>query len=104
MGGAALRHELQDQPGRRDRGGLSEIDRRRATPHPGISDVCGWWTRDGLTVEPGAWKPGHGVEDQDARNSILAGVKAPRPDTLTQTGEITSQMPLADGAGLTSLV
>src|SRR6478735_9706616 len=40
-------------------------------------------------------------EDQGARTSILAGAAAPRPDTLTQTGQITSHMPLADGAGHT---
>jgi hypothetical protein len=42
-------------------------------------------------------------EDQGARTSILAGAAAPRPDTLTQTGQITSQKPLADGAGHTFL-
>src|SRR6266851_4084599 len=42
-------------------------------------------------------------EDQDARTSILAGATAPRPDTLTQTGQITSHKPLADGAGHTFL-
>jgi hypothetical protein len=40
-------------------------------------------------------------EDQGARTSILAGATAPRPDTLTQTGQINSHMPLADGAGHT---
>ncbi len=40
-------------------------------------------------------------EDQGARTSILAGATAPRPDTLTQTGQITSHKPLADGAGHT---
>src|ERR1700690_2638861 len=42
-------------------------------------------------------------EDQGARTSILAGATAPRPDTLTQTGQITSHKPLADGAGHTFL-
>jgi hypothetical protein len=28
----------------------------------------------------------------------LAGAGTPRPDTLTQTGQIASQKPLADGA------
>src|SRR3954465_12169943 len=40
-------------------------------------------------------------EDQSARTSILAGAVAPRPDTLAQTGQITSHKPLADGAGHT---
>ena len=42
-------------------------------------------------------------EDQSARNSILAGARAPRPDALTQTGQIASHKPLADGAGHTFL-
>src|SRR5436305_12431267 len=40
-------------------------------------------------------------EDQGARTSILAGAAAPRPDTLTQTGQIVSHKLLADGAGHT---
>ena len=40
-------------------------------------------------------------EGQSARTSILAGATAPRPDTLTQTGQIASHKPLADGAGHT---
>jgi hypothetical protein len=35
------------------------------------------------------------------RGLHLGGGKAPRPDTLAQIGQDTSQKPLADGAGHT---
>ena len=41
------------------------------------------------------------MRTKSARTSILAGATAPRPDTLTQTGQITSHKPLSDGAGNT---
>src|SRR4051812_2568683 len=48
-----------------------------------VSDVCGRWTRDGLTVDPAPWNPGlkygarrrKSYEGQGARNSILAGAR-----------------------------
>src|SRR5438067_1246308 len=43
------------------------------------------------------------MRNPGARTSILAGVSAPRPDTLTQTDQITLNKPLADGAGHTCL-
>jgi len=43
------------------------------------------------------------MRNRGARPSILAGVSAPRPDTLTQTDQITLHKPLADGAGHTFL-
>lgn len=58
------------------------------------------------------WKPGlkNGVrrrefyEDRNARISILAGSKAPKPDTLTQTDHLAlSTKSLAIGAGHTFL-
>src|SRR5829696_7589190 len=60
----------------------NEID-RCGSPAAAVSDVCGRWTRDGLTVDPAPWNPGlkYGArrrkfyEDQAARNSILAGAR-----------------------------
>src|SRR5215207_8952788 len=39
-------------------------------------------------------------EDQGVRTSILAGAVAPRPDTLTQTGQIASQSLLRTGRAI----
>ena len=39
-------------------GGLSEIGRPRRARRESADDVCGWWKRDGLTVEPAFRKPG----------------------------------------------
>src|SRR3954464_3171952 len=60
----------------------NEID-RCGSPAAAVSDVCGRWTRDGLTVDPEPWNPGlkygarrrKSYEGQGARNSILAGAR-----------------------------
>ena len=33
------------------------IGRGALTRRDGPDEVCGWWKRDGLTVEPASWKP-----------------------------------------------
>src|SRR3954466_2505314 len=56
---------------------------RCGSPAAAVSDVCGRWTRDGLTVDPAPWNPGlkygarrrKSYEGQGARNSILAGAR-----------------------------
>src|SRR5215207_4940343 len=55
LGSPAVRRELRE--GRTAGDGLNEID-RRSSPAAAVSDVCGRWTRDGLTVDPAPWNPG----------------------------------------------
>src|SRR5215207_5483916 len=56
------------------------------------------WTRDGLPVDPAPWNPGlkygarrrKSYEDQGCAELHLGRGTTPRPDTLAQTGQITS--------------
>lgn len=104
VGGAAPARDVQRRGSRHY--GLTEAA-GRADPARAAVDVCGWGTRDDLTVEPAPRQPGavNGSpcravhEDRGARTSILARGLAPRPDTLTQTGQSSSHEPPADGAG-----
>jgi hypothetical protein len=90
-------------------GGLNEID-RCGSPAAAVSDVCGRWTRDGLTVDPAPWNPGLNMA-LDAVSLMRARVRGTPswPGHDPETGYVGadrsdhSQKLLADGAGHTFL-
>jgi hypothetical protein len=107
LGRAAVGRYICRQSGVPARDGLIEIDRRQRPGSDG-QDVCGRWTRDGLTVDRAPWNLGskNGArrrgfyEGQGARNSILAEVRTSRPDTLAQTGQIIRRSRLPTGRAI----
>src|SRR5829696_1552261 len=85
----------------------NEID-RCGSPAAAVSDVCGRWTRDGLTVDPAPWNPGlkygarrrKSYEGQGCAELHLGRGTTPRPDTLAQTGQITRKSCLRTGRAI----
>src|SRR3954470_4097147 len=108
LGSPAFRRDLCE--GGTAGGGLNEID-RCGSPAAAASDVCGRWTRDGLTVDPAPWNPGlkYGArrrkfyEGQGCAELHLGRGTTPRPDTLAQTGQITRKSCLRTGRAIRCL-
>jgi hypothetical protein len=105
LGSPAFRRDLCE--GGTAGGGLNEID-RCGSPAAAVSDVCGRWTRDGLTVDPAPWNPGlkygarrrKSYEGQGCAELHLGRGTTPRPDTLAQTGQITRKSCLRTGRAI----